>query len=296
MIYTLTINPSLDYYINLTSDIVYGGKNRSSIETYEAGGKGVNVSIFLDELGMGSTALGFLGGFTKPIYLDFMNRYKNIEPSFTSIQENTRINITNLSDNTSFNAKGPNISDEEFNKLTVRLNRLYKGDYLVISGNIQDDKQDNIAKVIDELDLNEIKLFIDVDDDFNNSIKLDGCTLVKISGENDFDTIKDKANKLLNKNVKYVLYEDRLSDVIYLFSSEFIYKFSEKEKTNNVHYSDAFIACLVYSFQRGASALEAFTYACAGCKVLSFSSYNENTTKMIIEKQKEITNEIENVK
>lgn len=296
MIYTLTTNPSLDYYINITGEIVTGDKNRSSIETFEAGGKGVNVSIFLDELGMGSTALGFLGGFTKSVYLDFINRYKNIQPLFTNISENTRINVTNLSDNTSFNAKGPSIKDEEFDKLAFRLNNLYTNDYLVLSGNIQEDTKDNVAKLINNLDLSDIKLILDTDSDVVDMMKLDNCLLVKINDfHNNLDDIKKKADELLGKNVKYVLYEDRLSKEVYLFSKKESLKYIEESKESNVHYADSFIAGLVYSFAKGASQKEAFNFACAACKLLTFSGFNKDIVQNIYKLADDIAKDILNV-
>lgn len=293
MIYTLTTNPSLDYYINLTNDIVFGGKNRSSIETFEAGGKGVNVSIFLDELGMASTTLGFLGGFTKDIYLDYINRYKNIQPSFTSIKENTRINITNLVDNTSINAKGPNISDDEFNHLSKRLNSIYSNDFLIISGNIQDEIKDKMINLINGFDLNDIRLVIDSETDILDQIKLDNCLLVKINKTfNSFDEIKNEAIKLLSKNIKNVLYEDRQSKEVYLFGKDFAYKYIENDKEGNVHYTDSFISGLVYSFARGANSKEAFSFACAACKVLTFSGFNKDIVNIIDSKIKELEKDI----
>ena len=296
MIYTLTTNPSLDYYINLTGDIVYGGKNRSSIETFEAGGKGVNVSIFLDELGMNSTAVGFLGGFTKDIYLDFINRYKNIQPLFIPIKENTRINVTNLVDNTSFNAKGPNVSDNEFKVLINRIKNLYTNDFLVISGNIQDDIKDNIIKLLNDLDLKDIKLVADTDQDIIDNINLDNCLVVKINEElKDLDSIKNKANELVNKNVKYVVYEDRLSKDVYLFGKDFGFKYVENDKESNSHYSDAFIASFVYSLSRGADNKEAFIFSCAACKLLTFSGYNRDILNNIYLKMNDISGDIVNV-
>ena len=297
MIYTLTTNPSLDYYINLTGDIVYGGKNRSSIETYEAGGKGVNVSIFLDELGMGSTVLGFLGGFTKEVYLDFISRYKNIQPLFTNIKENTRINVTNLVDNTSFNAKGPNISDEEFDKLAMRLKNLYQNDFLVLSGNVQEDTVDNVARLLNNLDLKEINLVLDTDTAVVNSLNLDNCLLVKLNETYDnFDTIESEANKLLDKNVKYVLYEDRLSTDVYLFGKDFAYKYVEKDKLSNSHYTDAIIASLVYSFLRGATSKEAFSFACSASKLLSFSGNSSDIINRIYKESDIVNTEIIDIK
>lgn len=293
MIYTLTTNPSLDYYINLAGDIVYGGKNRSTIETFDAGGKGVNVSIFLDELNVNSTALGFLGGFTKDIYLSILNKYHNLIPSFTNIKENTRINITNLSDNTSFNVKGPNISDDEFNKLYSRLNNLYSGDFLVISGNIQDEIIDNMDRLIASLDLNDIKLVIDGEKVFLDTCKLDNVFIVKMNEKYDtYEDIKKAAFELLERNVRHVIYEDRLQKEVYYFSNDSIYKYIENDKESNVHYTDAFVASTVYSYYRGASDYEAFNFACAACKHLTFSGSNPDILKDIYKTQDSIKDDI----
>ena len=293
MIYTLTTNPSLDYYINLDKDIIYGGKNRSTVETFDAGGKGVNVSIFLDELNVGSTALGFLGGFTKDIYINILNKYRNLQPSFTNIKENTRINITNLSDNTSFNVKGPNISNEEFNKLSLRLNNIYNGDFLVISGNIQDDIQDNMQHLVDSLDLKDVRLVIDGDKSFIDKCNLDGCFIVKINEVyNNFDDIKKAVKELLDRNVKNVIYEDRLQKEVYYFGKDFSYKYIEEKKENNVHYADAFVASIVYSYYRGGNDFESFNFACAACKHLAFSGSNPDIIKTIYKTQDSIKDNI----
>ena len=72
MIYTITTNPSLDYYLSFRGSLKGGENNRSDFELYDAGGKGVNVSIFLNSMNIQSTALGFLGGFTADFYLEHL--------------------------------------------------------------------------------------------------------------------------------------------------------------------------------------------------------------------------------
>ena len=98
MIYTCTVNPSLDYYLKVTPPLSGSGINRTENEDFNAGGKGVNVSIVLNNLMIPNVALGFLGGFTKDYYLSFIKKYTYIEPLFTTINENTRINLKILSD------------------------------------------------------------------------------------------------------------------------------------------------------------------------------------------------------
>ena len=86
MIYTCTLNPSLDYYMDF--DKIESGKlNRSVSEHYEAGGKGINVSIVLNNLRIPSRALGFVGGFTREFFMQHLQRYTYIEPNFTYIKD-----------------------------------------------------------------------------------------------------------------------------------------------------------------------------------------------------------------
>ena len=148
MIYTCTTNPSLDYYITIPS-IELGSNNRSDMEMYDAGGKGVNVSIVLNNFRIPSVAMGFLGGFTRDFYLSFIAGYPNIQPLFVTIKDNTRINVKIMDNHneTSINAVGPKITDEEFSKFRSRINDIYPGDYFVLSGNIEEEIKERIKEV-----------------------------------------------------------------------------------------------------------------------------------------------------
>ena len=160
MIYTITTNPSLDYYLKFDKPIVTGEHNRSIEESYDAGGKGVNVSIFLNSLGIQSACLGFLGGFTRDFYLDKLKQYRSIQPLFTSIADNSRINIKTIADvDTSLNALGPHISDEEYNKFIMRAQKIYDSDYIVLSGNVQEELKLNLVIYFNILNTIKFKLF-----------------------------------------------------------------------------------------------------------------------------------------
>ena len=176
MIYTCTTNPSLDYYITIPS-VELGSSNRSDMEMYDAGGKGVNVSIVLNNFRIPSIAMGFLGGFTKDFYLSFISNYPNIQPLFVSIKDNTRINVKIMDSHneTSINAVGPKITDEEFNKFRSRINNIYAGDYFVLSGNVEEEIKDRIIEVVKELSENGVKVVIDSDADI-----LGKCTGMKL--------------------------------------------------------------------------------------------------------------------
>ena len=91
-----------------------GKTNRSDLEYYEAGGKGINISIVLSNLGVPSRAFGFLGGFTKDFYIRLLTKYQDIRPNFSYIDGNTRINVKcNSTTDTNMNACGPYIQDKD---------------------------------------------------------------------------------------------------------------------------------------------------------------------------------------
>ena len=136
MIYTVTFNPSLDYIITV-DDLKLGLTNRTSSERLLPGGKGINVSTVLMNLGIESTALGFIAGFTGE---EVTRRLKKmgVRNGFIQIDEGfTRINVKlkNM-DGMEINGMGPDISGEKVQILMDRLDRLGEGDVLFLSGSI----------------------------------------------------------------------------------------------------------------------------------------------------------------
>ena len=137
MIYTVTFNPAIDYIVRLDK-FVAGATNRVNYEQVLGGGKGINVSIVLNNLGIPSRALGFLGGFTKDFYISLLAKYEYILPHFTYINGPTRINIKMRTADgpTDINAAGPYITPEDMNNLENKAERLSKGDYLVLADEV----------------------------------------------------------------------------------------------------------------------------------------------------------------
>lgn len=144
MVYTLTLNPSLDYVMTV-KNLSHGNINRSSTEELYYGGKGINVSAVLKRFGVESTALGFAGGMTGEILCEIMRR-DGIRNDFISLSGgNTRINVKLKSDNeTEINAIGPQISDEELNQLFEKLEQIQNGDTLVLAGSVPKSLPDDI--------------------------------------------------------------------------------------------------------------------------------------------------------
>jgi 1-phosphofructokinase len=135
MIYTLTLNPSVDYIVQL-DNFHLGELNRTTNETKFPGGKGINVSRVLKQLGVTSRALGFNGGFTGG-YIDNYLRLEGIETDFVKVEEDTRINIKlKTGQETEINAKGPSITDEDYQQLLDKISSLTSKDILVLAGSI----------------------------------------------------------------------------------------------------------------------------------------------------------------
>ena len=148
MIYTVTFNPSLDYIVSV-DDFKLGLTNRTSSELMLPGGKGINVSIVLKNLGIESTALGFMAGFTGK---EIARRLEEdgVTSDFIQIEEGiSRINLKLKSiDGTEINGAGPDISEEKVNELMDKLNQLKEGDVLVLAGSIPSSMSDNIYRDI----------------------------------------------------------------------------------------------------------------------------------------------------
>ncbi len=151
MIYTVTLNPSLDYYLKI-EEVEIGAVNRSSKEAFFAGGKGINVSAVLGNFGMKSVALGFTGGFVGDEIKKVVARYKNVQDEFISINGLSRINIKLLGeDTTEINAAGPVIDDSELEELFKKISKIGSGDIVVLSGSIPASVGDEIYCKITEI-------------------------------------------------------------------------------------------------------------------------------------------------
>ena len=144
MIYTVTFNPSLDYIVG-TEGFQLGNTNRTVSELMLPGGKGINVSTVLKNLGIESTALGFTAGFTgeeirrRVGELGFRSEFIDVGNGFS------RINVKMKEfDGTEINGQGPVIGEEAVGRLLERLDSLEEGDTLVLAGSIPSSMPDSI--------------------------------------------------------------------------------------------------------------------------------------------------------
>ncbi|MFR7986441.1 MAG: 1-phosphofructokinase [Clostridia bacterium] len=148
MIYTVTFSPALDYVIDL-DELRLGETNRSQKESYYFGGKGINVSTVLTNLGIENTALGFVSGFTGSA-LERGLKDAGLKTDFIHLEEGiTRINIKlRMKQETEINTQGAAITESKLEALLGQLERLKEDDTLVISGNIPNTLPDNIYEIM----------------------------------------------------------------------------------------------------------------------------------------------------
>lgn len=162
MIYTVTLNPSLDYIVSV-ENFKMGLTNRTESELILPGGKGINVSIVLRNLGIDSTALGFVAGFTGA---EIERRLKRmgVRTGFLQLSEGfSRINFKLKSvDGTEINGQGPRISPREVEHLMWQLGQLQDGDILFLSGSIPASVPDDIYRnIMAELQGRDIQVAVD---------------------------------------------------------------------------------------------------------------------------------------
>ena len=166
MIYTVTFNPCLDYIVGV-EDFQLGMTTRTCSEQMFAGGKGINVSIVLKNLGIESTALGFIAGFTgeeirrKVEKMGITSEFIQLENGFS------RINIKLKSiDGTEINGTGPSIGIEELERLLKKLDTLKKGDVLILAGSIPTSLPDSIySDIMERLEEKEVMIVVDATKD-----------------------------------------------------------------------------------------------------------------------------------
>ena len=162
MIYTVTFNPSIDYIVRL-ENFTSGEINRVNYEQILPGGKGINVSIVLKNLGHASTALGFLAGFTGVAMQQMLHAF-GVTDDFVRLDEGfSRINVKIKAESeTEINGQGPVITEAAQRSLFEKLDRLQSGDTLVLAGSIPNTLPDDIyERIMEHLDGRGIRIVVD---------------------------------------------------------------------------------------------------------------------------------------
>ena len=210
MIYTITFNPALDYIVKM-DEFNLGHVNRSNNEFVYAGGKGINVSIVLNNLGVKSKALGFIAGFTGD-EIERRVREFGCDTEFIKLKEGmSRINVKIKADvESEINGGGPDISSEALEELYKKLDTLTAGDILVLAGSIPKTMPTDVyERIMERLQEKDVKFIVDTT----------GESLLKVLKYNPF-LIKPNHHELgelfgvkINNKEEVIEYAKKLKDM-----------------------------------------------------------------------------------
>lgn len=284
MIYTVTFNPSIDYFV--TVDKLQTGKtNRAKTEFSFPGGKGINVSMVLANLGVESIALGFTAGYIGNTISNMLEKY-DIRTDFIHLREgNSRINLKIHSDvETELNGIGPNISEEDIDTLLRKFEEMQKDDMVVLSGSVPMTIDTSIyAKILDILNSIGIKCVVDATGDLlskalggqpylvkpniDELVDFFGC---EIEGINE---VVDYARRLQTLGAKNVLVSMGAEGAVLVSENGLVYSDKVPAGTviNTVGAGDSMVAGFLYGINKHHDYEKAFyTALCAG----SASAFN----------------------
>ena len=282
MIYTVTLNPSIDYIVRLDR-VQVGSVNRMDSDDKFAGGKGINVSRVLKRLGIPNTATGFIGGFTGEFITDTLAE-EEIETRFVQVAEDTRINVKIKADQeTEINGTGPNVEPAQLEELKAILSSLTAEDTVVFAGS----SAKNLGNVIykDLIALTR-KTGAQVVCDFEGQTLIDSLDyqplLVKPNNHElgdifgvkleNLDEIEKYARQLLAKGAQNVIIS-MAGDGALLVTSEGAYFAKPIKGTvkNSVGAGDSMVAGFTGEFVKSKDAVESFKWGVACGTATTFS-------------------------
>ncbi len=210
MVYTVTFNPAIDYVVHM-DEMTVGSVNRAKSEKIYFGGKGINVSIVLKELGIPSKALGFVAGFTG-VAIEQGIAEKGIETDFVHLDNGfSRINVKIKSGSeTDVNGQGPAIDNRALGELFQKLDNLSDGDTIVLAGSIPDSMpSDSYEKILEHLSGKKIRAVVDATKDLLMNVLKYKPFLIKPNNHE----LGEMFGVTLNTNEEIEEYARRLKDM-----------------------------------------------------------------------------------
>ena len=282
MIYTITLNPALDYSLE-TSKFDLGKLNLSEKAYFLGGGKGINVSKVLKNFNVESTAIGFLGGFTGNFIKEELKE-KNIKEDFVEVLGNTRVNIKIKTGEIETEIAGlsPEINENHVLALKEKLGNIQDGDILVLSGSVPKSLKTTIYKeLVEGLD-KDIKVILDTRGDaFVETLKVkpflvkpNHHELEEFCGKelHSIEEIVEGARTIQKLGVQNVIVSMGKDGSI-LLTEDSVYKGNVPKGTlkNSVGAGDSMVAGLVSKLAQGESLLEAYKFGIASGSATAFS-------------------------
>lgn len=283
MIVTCTMNPSLDYFLEFDKRIKNGAMNRAAMQYFRPAGKGINVSVVLNNLQIPSRATGFLGGFVRDFYVQLLQQYPYIEPSFTYIPQQTRINVK-VADNkeeTELNVDGPAITDSDMKKLKEKVERLNDGDYFVLAGHCQEYLFDTVDQMLAAGEECGAKICLDTNIEIIEKTLARRPFMVKRRvrdlGQRDGDdaAIEQAAQALHEAGAQHVLVLGDDSRRAWMVCDQGTYVcdvlYDGEKAVITVGAGDAMQAGFLMDWLRSMDALDSFRYGCAAARAAALS-------------------------
>lgn len=282
MIYTLTLNPALDYDMYLDEDLKIEHLNLAKEVNYRAGGKGINVSKVLKNLGVESTAIGFVAGFVGDfIVRDLKN--DNIKSEFVELEGNTRINVKiNGNDKeTELTGVSPEITNEKLQELIGKISNLQDGDILVLSGSVPSSISSKIYKELSENVKANVEIVLDtrgnlLQDNIHNNLfvkpnihELRDMFNEKLETKSE---IVEKCKYFLDRGVKNVILS-RGGEGALLVNKDFVLEATvpKGQLINSIGAGDSMVAGFIAGVVKGMTIEDSFKLAVASGSATAYS-------------------------
>ncbi|WP_430612375.1 1-phosphofructokinase [Enterococcus sp. DIV0876] len=282
MIYTVTLNPSIDFIVHV-DQLTIGALNKMTQDFKLPGGKGINVSRILKRINIDSTALGFVGGFTGKFISDWLTK-EAIHNQFTAVADDTRINIKLKSgEETEINGLGPAIHADEIADLKAKFNQLQPHDIVILSGSkpagLAADFYEELISLVQKagadfvIDTTGAELFAALPAR-PLLIKPNNHELAELY-ETSFSTIEDilpYGQKMLQDGAKNVIVSLG-GDGALLFSGDKIYQTNvlKRPLKNSVGAGDSMIAGFIGRYAKTQDVVDAFKWGVACGSATAFS-------------------------
>ena len=284
MIYTITFNPALDY-ISQVNNFEVGKINRTQTEKILPGGKGLNVSTVLRNLGIESTALGFIAGFTgEELKRDIEQR--GIKTDFIKVEKGlTRINVKISSkEETALNGNGPEITEENIKELFKKIDDIKSEDTVILAGNIPKCINNDIYEIIcKKLEQNKVRFIVDATKELLMNVLKYKPFLIKPNKEELEETFKEKietkedivehAKKLQEMGAQNVLISlgGEGAILVTLEKKEYFLNAPKGKVLNTVGAGDSMVAGFIAGYEKSGDYEYAFKMGAATGSASAFS-------------------------
>ncbi|MCI0766138.1 1-phosphofructokinase [Bacillus sp. TL12] len=283
MIYTVTLNPSIDYVVQ-AENFTIGTVNRAKEDMKFPGGKGINVSRVLHRLGRENTALGFIGGFTGGFIEDIL-KGEGVKTDFVHVDGDSRINVKIKGhEETELNGKGPVITDEQMRQLLKKMEKMQAGDYLVLAGSIPASIPKTFYETMASFGAERhIHIIVDASGSALQHVIQNKPFLIKPNHHELGELFAEKLStveeiipygrKLIEQGVQNVIVS-MAGDGALLFTNEGVYEATVPNGTviNSVGAGDSLVAGFVGIYEKTKDVEEAFRYGVATGSATAFSA------------------------